>query len=87
MVKPFSQLYLEAQVSSYLNSKLSADSDTQCALKNAEIREQKWKRKTSTVVQCKNIMEEINNGGKCVIPTAGNCANVVAAIRKRSRRS
>ena len=81
-VKPVSQVYLEAHVSTFLNSKLSADSDTKCALKNAETREETWKRKTSTVVQCKNILNEITNEGECVIPTAENCVNVAAAVRK-----
>ena len=58
-VKPVSQAYLEGHVSAYINSLLVADIDTKEALKCAEEREGQWTRKSSTLMQCKQILKEM----------------------------
>jgi hypothetical protein len=44
-------------------------------------RESKWTNKSSTAVQCKRIMEEIEAEDKCFIPTPTNCATYEATLR------
>ena len=80
-VKPVSQVYLEGHVSAYISSKIMADEDAKEALRCAEERESEWVRKSSTILQCKDIMEEIDNGDECVIPTPENCANFAVTAR------
>ena len=44
-------------------------------------RESKWTNKSSTAVQCKRIMEEIEAEDECFIPTPTNCATYEATLR------
>ena len=44
-------------------------------------REGKWTNKSSTAVQCKKIMEEIEAEDECFIPTPANCTTYEATIR------
>ena len=67
-----SQAYLEGHVSAYINSLLVADIDTKEALKCAEEREGQWTRKSSTLMQCKQILKEMTEEDGCTIPTVGN---------------
>ena len=80
-VKPVSQVYLEGHVGAYINSKLVADEDTREALESAEAREAEWTRKSSTIVQCKEIFAEMKEEQKCRIPTPDNCANYAVTVR------
>ena len=80
-VKPVSQVYLEGHLSAYINSKLVADSDTQEALKCTEVREGKWTNKSSTTVQCMNLLEELRVEEDCFIPTEHNRDTFAATVR------
>ena len=80
-VKPVSQVYLEGHLGAYINSKLVSDEDTQEALKSAEEREAEWTRKSSTILQCKDIFTEMKEEMKCSIPTPDNCANYAVTVR------
>ena len=79
--KLVSQVYLEGHVSAFINSSLTADFDTQEALRCAVEREGQWKNKSSTVVQCSNILEELKAEENCFIPTASNCSTVEATLK------
>ena len=61
-------------MSAYISSNMVADKDTKEALKCAEEREGEWVKKSSTILQCKEILEKMNNGDECTIPTPENCA-------------
>ena len=79
--KPVSQVYLEGHISAFINSTLVADSDTKEALKCAVDREGKWTTKSSTVVKCKTILQEMENKEVCFIPTPDNCSTYEATVR------
>ena len=68
-------------MSAFINSSLTADFDTQEALRCAVKREGQWKNKSSTVVQCSNIMEELKAEEICFIPTASNCSTFEATLK------
>ena len=38
-------------------------------------------KKGSTILQCKEILEEMNNGDECTIPTPENCATFAVTVR------
>ena len=76
-----SQVYLEGHVSAFVNSTLMADFDTKEALRCTVEREGKWTNKSSTAVQCKNILEEMEAEDECFIPTPSNCSTYEATLR------
>ena len=78
-VKPVSQLYQEAHIGSYINSKLVADPTVKEALSCAEEREGQWVHKSSTINQCKAIFEQLKED--CFIPTSENTQKYEAACR------
>ena len=80
-VKPVSQTYLEGHISAYINSILVADKDTKEALKCAEEREGQWTRKSSTIMQCKQIVKEMTEEDECTFPTPENCATFPVTVR------
>ena len=80
-VKPVSQIYLEGHVGAFVNSTLVADEDTKQALVGAIERESKWTRKSSTLCECKSILEEMREEERCAFPTPDNCANYKVAMR------
>ena len=80
-VKPMSQVYLEGHLAAYINSTLVADEDTKQALAGAIERESGWVRKSSTVCECKNILEEMREEARCSIPSPDNCANFKVTVR------
>ena len=43
----------------FINSKLVADADTREALRCAEEREGEWVNKSSTICECREILEEL----------------------------
>lgn len=79
--KPVSQVYLEGHLGAFINSKLVSDEDTLAALANAEEREAEWTRKSSTIMQCKEIFQEMKEEQNCRIPTPDNCANYPVKVR------
>ena len=83
-VKHVSQTYLEGHLNAYINTNMVADADTKEALRCAEEREGQWKRKSSTLMECKEIFQEMKEGDECSIPTPDNCSNfrVTARIEK-----
>ena len=80
-VKPVSQVYLEGHLGAYVNSKLVADKDTLEALKCTEVREGQWSHKSSTTVQCKQLMELMREEHECFIPTEENTDTLEATVR------
>ena len=58
-----------------------ADTDTKEALRCAEEREGNWTRKSSTLMECKEIFEEMKEGDECTIPTPENCRTFAATVR------
>ena len=58
-----------------------ADKDTREALRNAEQREEGWTRKTSTLIQCREVFKEMKEGNECRIPTPENCATFAVTVR------
>ena len=62
----------KGHVSAYISSNLVADKDTREALRNAEQREEGWTRKTSTLIQCREVFREMKEGNECRIPTPEN---------------
>ena len=71
-IKPIAQIYLEGHLKAYINSSLVSDSDTKEALKCAVEREGTWAHKSSTIVQCKEILTEISEEDQCFIPSPEN---------------
>ena len=80
-VKPVSQVYLEGHLGAYINTKLVADEDTREALKSAEEREAVWTKKSSTIIQCKEIFTEMKEEENCRIPTPDSCATYAITVR------
>ena len=80
-VKPVSQTYLEGHLSAYISSHLVADRDTKEALLNGEQREEGWTRKTSTLIQCREVFREMKEGNECRIPTPENCSTFAVTVR------
>ena len=80
-VKPVSQVYLEGHLGAYVNSKLVADKDTLEALKCTEVREGQWSHKSSTTVQCTQLMEVMGEEQECFIPTEENTDTFEATVR------
>ena len=80
-IKPVSQVYLEGHLGAYLNTMLVADFDTQEALRCAEEREGEWVHRSSTILQCKGIVEEMKEEEECFIPTPENTNTFQATAR------
>ena len=76
-----SQVYLEGHFSAFVNSTLMADFNTKEALRCTVEREGKWTNKSSTAVQRKNILEEMEAEDECFIPTPSNCSTYEATLR------
>ena len=72
---------MEGHVSAHINSSLMADSDTKEALRCAVQREGRWTIKSSTVVQCQTILEELGEDDSCFIPTPTNCSSFEATVK------
>ena len=80
-IKPVSQVYLEGHLGAYINTMLVADPDTQEALRCAEEREGEWVHRSSTILQCKGIFEEMKAETDCFIPTPENTNTFEATAR------
>ena len=80
-VKPVSQVFMEGHLGAYVNSYLVADSDTREALRCAEERKVAWTKKSSTLIQCRNIFQEMQEEDECFIPTPENTNTFTQTIR------
>ena len=58
-----------------------ADLDTKEALSSAEEREGVWVHKSSTIIECKEIFEEMKDETECFIPTPENTNTFAATVR------
>ena len=67
-VNPVS-VYLEGHLGAYVNSNLVADADTREALRCGEEREGAWTKKSSTIIQCRDIFKEVQEGDERVSHT------------------
>ena len=76
-----SQVYLEGHLGAYINSQLAADVDTVEAIRCAEQREGQWEKKSSTLLQCRDLMEEIKEDKLCFIPSKENTSTIEATVR------
>ena len=65
----------------FINSKLVADADTREALRCAEEREGEWVNKSSTICECREILEEMKTEEQCTIPSPDNCATYDVTVR------
>ena len=80
-LKTPSQLYLEGHAGNYMSCKVKADTIVNLALQSQLNRESQWVGKSSTIVQCQNIFERVEEN--CMIPTAENCANLQITLEKQ----
>ena len=83
-LKTPSQLYLEGHAGNYMACKVKADSNVNLALQSQLARESQWVNKSSTIVQCQDIFEKVEEN--IMIPTAENCANLEVTISKQMPR-
>ena len=74
-------MYLEGHLNAYINSSLVADSDTKEALECAVKRENVWVNKSSTIVQCKEILAEMREEDQCFIPIPENTTTYEAPMK------
>ena len=77
-IKSPSQLYLEGHAGNLLMCQLKADSNVQLAIESQLSRESVWTRKSSTIVQCQdilNIVEEDN-----IFPSRQNSHNFESSL-------
>ena len=80
-LKTPSQLYLEGHAGNYMSCKVKADSNVNLALQSQLSRESQWVGKSSTLVQCQNIFDRVEEN--IMIPTVNNCANLQSTLRKQ----
>ena len=76
-IKPPSQLYLEGHAGNYVNNRLKGDRVVNAALDSALEREKQWSRKSSTIVKCDEIFQEVAETNH--IPDPTNCVNVACS--------
>ena len=68
-----SQLYMEGHAGNLLICKLKADETVQLAIESQLARETNWTRKSSTIVQCQEIIDIVSDN--FFPPTTTNCYN------------
>ena len=73
-IKPPSQLYLEGHAGNYVNNRLKGDRVVNAALDSVLERESQWSRKSSTMVKCDQIFQEVAKSNH--IPDPTNCIHV-----------
>ena len=81
-IKTPSQLYLEGHAGNYLSCKLKADSNVQLAIESQLSRESQWTNKTSTIVQCEAIFQQVSEDN--LIPTRDNCHNFESSLASQT---
>ena len=79
-IKTPSQLYLEGHAGNYLNCKLKADSVVQLAIESQLSRESQWTVKTSTIVQCDKIFQNVSENH----PRSDNCHNLQSSLASQT---
>ena len=80
-LKTPSQLYMEGHTGNYVTCKVKADSNVNLALRSQLSRESQWVGKSSTLVQCDNIFQEISDN--VMIPTVENCHDLEKTIQEQ----
>ena len=78
-IKPPSQVYLEGHAGNFLNMKVRGDPVVQEALSVALAREEVWSRKSSTICECREIFNEVEESN--FVPTELNTYNCQTASR------
>ena len=81
-IKTPSQLYLEGHAGNYLNCKLKADSVVQLAIESQLSRESQWTVKTSTIVQCDKIFQNVSENH--LVPRSDNCHNLQSSLASQT---
>ena len=77
-LKTPSQLYLEGHAGNYMAMKVKADPKVNFALESQLSRESQWVGKSSTIVECHNILEKVSED--LMLPTPENCYNYEASL-------
>ena len=87
-IKPIKYLYKESQTNAYLSSRLKADRKVNVALDSRLNRESNWKRKSSTIVSCEkvrqNILDNQSTPDKSNNSTNSMNVNKIKTVAKRS---
>ena len=82
IMKTPSQLFLEGHAGNYLNCKLKADSVVQLAIESQLSRESQWTVKTSTIVQCDKIFQNVSENH--LVPRSDNCHNLQSSLASQT---
>ena len=77
-LKAPSQLYMEGHAGNLLICKLKADETVQLAIESQLARETNWTRKSSTIVQCQEIIDIVSDNS--FFPTPTNCHNYQSSV-------
>ena len=77
-LKAPSQLYMEGHAGNLLICKLKADETVQLAIESQLARETNWTRKSSTIVQCQEIIDIVSDNS--FFPTPTNCHNYRSSV-------
>ena len=77
-IKSPSQLYLEGHAGNLLMCKLKADTNVLLAIDSQLSRESEWSRKSSTIVQCQDILDKVQENNS--FPTPQNCQNFESSL-------
>ena len=81
-IKSPSQTYFEGHAGNYLLCRLKADTNVQLALDSQLSREANWTRKSSTISQCSEIIEQVSEN--YIFPTQENCVNFQASVNHQT---
>ena len=71
-----------SHAANYLSCKLKSDSNVQLAIESQLSRESQWTNKTSTIVQCENIFQQVSEDN--LIPTPENCHNFESSLASQT---
>ena len=80
-VKTPSQLYMEGHAGNYTLMRIKGDKTVNHTLDSRLERESSWTQKSSTIVQCQQLLEKNIENDSIFIPSPLNCPNVVDARR------
>ena len=78
-LKTPSQMYMESHAGNFLNIKVKGDSRVKFAVESQLARESQWVKKSSTVLQCQDIVDKVAD--TMLIPTTENCYNYEASLK------
>ena len=80
-IKTPSQLYIEGHAGNYTLMRIKGDDDVNHTLDSRLERESAWVNKSSTIVQCHQLLEQNIENDNIFIPTPFNCPDVIHARR------